>query len=185
LDSAPLAGAHQRSNAALAVWLARAMTSLTEDQARAGLARVRWPGRLEELSSDPLEIIDVGHTPDGVSAALAGFEALRGERPGVLICGVSHDKDIAAIASRLAPAFRTIICVAAHHKGAPAAHVAAHVQAANPSAEIALADTVAEARRLALARAQGGAVYVAGGLFLAAEYKAVHSGRDPAALVFF
>jgi len=46
---------------------------------------------------------------------------------------------------------------------------------------------VPDARRLALAKAKSGetAVYVAGGLFLAAEFKAVHMGRDPASLAFF
>jgi dihydrofolate synthase / folylpolyglutamate synthase len=130
-------------------------------------------------------VIDVGHTPEGVSASLAGFDAMRGDRNAVLVCGVSQDKDANAIVARLAPEFPRIICAAAQHKGAPAALIAAHAQAANPSAEITLADSVAEARRLAIAKAQGGAIYVAGGLFLAAEFKAVHLGRDPAALVFF
>jgi dihydrofolate synthase/folylpolyglutamate synthase len=103
----------------------------------------------------------------------------------VLVCGVSQDKDAAAIINRLAPSFDVIVCAAAQHKGAPSALVAAHAQAANPTADIAIAESVADARRLALAKAQGGAVYIAGGLFLAAEYKAVHLGRDPASLAFF
>jgi len=46
---------------------------------------------------------------------------------------------------------------------------------------------VTEAHQLALARAapRNAAIYVAGGLFLAAEFRAVHLGRDPAALAFF
>jgi dihydrofolate synthase/folylpolyglutamate synthase len=185
LEAAPLAGEHQRSNAALALWLARSMAPLSDEQVRAGFAATRWPGRLEVLSDNPLEVIDVGHTPAAVAAALAGFETMRGDRSAVLVCGVSQDKDVAALVSQLAPAFSTIVCAAARHKGAPAALIAAHAQAANPAAEISLAESVAEARRLALGKAQGGATYVAGGLFLAAEYKAVHSGRDPASLVFF
>ena len=90
-----------------------------------------------------------------------------------------------AIIARLAPSFKHIICAAAAHKGAAPASIAPHVQKANPEAEITLAESVTEARRLALAKAQGGAVYVAGGLFLAAEFKAVHLGRDPASLLFF
>ena len=80
--------------------------------------------------------------------ALEGFQAMRGERDAVLVCGVSQDKDAAAIIGALAPAFSTIICAAARHKGAPAALIAAHAQAANPQAEIALAESVADARRL-------------------------------------
>jgi dihydrofolate synthase/folylpolyglutamate synthase len=185
LPAAPLPGAHQRDNAALALSLARAMTPLSEEQVAQGLAATRWPGRLEKLSEEPLVVIDVGHTPDGVASALSGFQHMRGDRRAVLICGVSHDKDAASIISRLAPAFNVIVCAAARHKGAPPALIAAHAQAANPRADIAIAESVADARRLALAKAQGGAVYVAGGLFLAAEYKAVHLGRDPASLAFF
>jgi dihydrofolate synthase/folylpolyglutamate synthase len=182
---APLVGAFQNQNAALALELATALAPLSPEQVERGFASVRWPGRLETIDDDPLVVIDVGHTPDGVSSALEGFLALRGERRAVLVCGVSQDKDAEAIIARLAPAFAEIICAAAQHKGAPAALIGAHAQNANPSAEITLAESVADARRLALAKARGGAVYVAGGLFLAAEFKALHAGRDPATLAFF
>jgi dihydrofolate synthase/folylpolyglutamate synthase len=111
---------------------------------------------------------------------------MRGGRAGVLVCGVSRDKNAGEIVAALAPSFAAIVCVAARHKGTPAAEIAAHANAANPAAELVLAESVAEARRLALAKARpDGAVYVAGGLFLAAEFKAVHQGRDPAQLAFF
>lgn len=186
-DALPLRGAFQRENAALAAALARDLAPLSDVQITAGLAATIWPGRLETIEETPLTIIDVGHTPAGVRAALLGFEALRGERAGVLVCGVSADKDASAIIGALAPAFPTIICASARHKGAPAAQIAAHAAAANPQAEIVIAESVADARSLAIHRAQaaGAAIYVAGGLFLAAEYKAVSIGRDPATLAFF
>ncbi|MDZ4692402.1 bifunctional folylpolyglutamate synthase/dihydrofolate synthase [Terricaulis sp.] len=182
---APLRGASQRQNAALALRLAQDVVELSEAQVKAGLAATRWPARLEQLSADPLVVIDVGHTPAGVAAALEGFAELRGARDAALVVGVSHDKDAAAIIGALAPNFDVIVCVSADHKGAPAGVVAAHASAANPAAEIIVAESVAEARKLALLRARNGAVYVAGGLFIAAEFKAVHLGRDPARLGFF
>lgn len=182
---APLRGAFQRQNAGLALRLAQDLVELNEAQTKAGLAATRWPGRLEQLSAEPLVIIDVGHTPAGVAAALQGFAELQGARDAALVVGVSHDKDAAAIIAALAPNFDVIVCVSAHHKGAPAGVVAAHASAANPAAEIIVAESVAEARKLALLRARNGAVYVAGGLFIAAEFKAVHLGRDPARLGFF
>jgi dihydrofolate synthase/folylpolyglutamate synthase len=183
----PLHGPFQRENAALAVALARDLAPLTEAQVASGLAATRWPGRLETIDTDPLVVIDVGHTPAGVRAALDGFRQLRGDRDAVLVCGASADKDAAAIVSALAPDFAHIICASALHKGAPAARIAAHASAANPAAELAIAESVTDARTLALSRARAGksAIYVAGGLFLAAEFKAVHVGRDPASLVFF
>lgn len=185
--SAPLSGNYQRENAALALKLARALTPISEVQAALGLATTRWPGRLEILSEDPITVIDVGHTPAGVRAALDGFQQIRGGRAGVLVCGASVDKDAATIIGALAPAFSTLICTAARHKGASAAVIAAHAAAANPTAEIAIADSVTDAHRLAETRAKAvdAAIFVAGGLFLAAEYKAVHMGRDPASLAFF
>jgi dihydrofolate synthase/folylpolyglutamate synthase len=182
----PLAGAHQRANAALALSLARDVAPLDESAVRAGLAATRWLGRLETLSTEPLVIIDVGHTPDAIAVALEGFRVLAGDRRAVLVCGASQDKDAAAIIGALAPAFSTIICAAARQKGAPAPEIAAHASAANPQAELVLAENVADARHLALARAGAdGAIYVAGGLFLAAEFRALHLGRDPATVLFF
>jgi dihydrofolate synthase / folylpolyglutamate synthase len=182
----PLLGQHQRANAALALSLVRDMAALNEAATSPGFASVRWPGRLEVLSDDPLVVIDVGHTPDAVAAALAGFQQRAGDRDAVLVCGASHDKDIATIVGALAPHFSTIICAAARHKGAAAPQIAATASTANPQAELALAEDVADARRLALARAGAdGAIYVAGGLFLAAEFRALHLGRDPATLLFF
>ena len=186
IREAPLPGAHQRANAALAIELARDLAPLSDGQVSAGLAATRWPGRLEVIEEDPLIVIDVGHTPGAIRAALEGFSE-RFARKGLLVCGVSRDKKTAELIAALAGSFDTIICAAARHKGAPAGEIAAHASAANPSAEITIAESVADARRLALAKARSAqtAVYVAGGLFLAAEFKAIHLGRDPASLAFF
>lgn len=182
----PLAGAHQRRNAALALHLAMSVTGQGAETLAPGFAATRWPGRLEIIGDDPLVVIDVGHTPNAVRLAREGFEAMRAARAAVLVCGVSEDKDAGAIVSALAPGFAAIVCAAARHKGRPAGEIAVRASEANPDAEIVVAESVADARRIALAKAgPGGAVYVAGGLFLAAEFKAVDSGRDPASLAFF
>lgn len=183
-----LQGLHQRDNAVLAEALAHDMAgaALTKDLIALGLAEVRWPGRLEVIQEQPLVVIDVGHTPRAIAAALAGFERLR-RGPSLLVCGASYDKKAGDIVAALARGFSLIICAAARHKGAPASEIAAYAALANPDAEIVIAGSVAEAHAVAFARAEhlGGCVYVAGGLFLAAEFKAVHLGRDPASLVFF
>ncbi len=185
VPQAPLAGAHQRQNAALARVLAESIAPISIEARARGFANVRWPGRLETINEAPLIVIDVGHTPDGVRAALSGFQEIRGERDGILVCGASLDKDQREIIGKLAPQFPVIICAAARHKGAPAALIASIAAHIHPEAEITTAESVADARRLALARGANSAIYVAGGLFLAAEFKAVHLGRDPALLAFF
>ncbi|MCR6643537.1 MAG: hypothetical protein NVV62_02875 [Terricaulis sp.] len=166
--------------------MARDAAALSAAQARAGLEATRWPARLEVLQRDPLLVIDAGHTPAAIAAALEGFVEIAGARPRVLICGASADKAWAGMIAALAPDFPLIIAAAAAHKGAPAAEIAKAAAAAHPAAEIVIAESVADARAIALARAgENGAIYVAGGLFLAAEARALHLGREPGALYFF
>lgn len=182
---APLPGAHQRTNAALALALARDIAPLSKAQIGAAYQALRWPGRLEIVETDPDIVIDVGHTPRGIMAALEGFAQMRAGRPAVLVCGVSADKDAAAIVALLAPAFQSIVCAASAHKGARAGDIAALAAAANRGAEIVIAESAADARRIARAKTPTGVVYVAGSLFLAAEFKALAEGLDPANLSFF
>ena len=91
-----------------------------ETAIRAGLRDVRWPGRLEIIQQDPLTVIDVGHTPDGIRQSLASLKAIHGAEGWILVTGASGDKKADEIVGALAPSFDTIICTAAHHKGADA-----------------------------------------------------------------
>jgi dihydrofolate synthase/folylpolyglutamate synthase len=175
--SPPLAGGHQRSNAALALNLAHDMTALSLAQLQTGMAATRWPGRLEAVSRDPLAVIDACHTPRAAAAARAGFAEMTDPRQATLICGASEGKNVAGIISALAPGFSRIICARASHKGARPDEVAALAQEANPAAAVAIAGTVAKARIRWLAG--GGPTLVAGGLFLAAEFRALHLGVNP------
>ncbi|MBN8606580.1 MAG: hypothetical protein J0L81_06645 [Caulobacterales bacterium] len=185
VEALSLRGAFQARNAALAWRAAADIVGLSDDKARAGFAAIRWPGRMEILSADPLVVIDVGHTPAGVRAVREAFTEMAGDAEALLVCGASSDKDAGALIGALAPGFSTIICAAARHKGEAPARIAAYARAANAEAEIVVSDSVSDARATALARARGRPIFVAGGLFLAAEFRAVHLGRDPASLAFF
>ena len=97
-----LAGTHQLINAATAV----GAIDLIEDKGiftsleavRKGLKRVKWPGRIETLSTEPLLILDCAH--NGASAqALADY--LKEEFPGkkiILVLGILKNKDVESIA---------------------------------------------------------------------------------------
>lgn len=191
-----LPGRFQIDNAAIAttlfvLWAQRA--SRDADQAtittatRTGLIEARWPGRLEAIARDPLTVIDVGHTPDGVAQALKGLFATHGCDDWILVLGTSRDKDVAAIAATLAPAFATIICTAAHHKGAEAQHVATAARAANPTADIQIVSTISNAVSISrtITTQTNKRIYVAGGLFVAIEYAHALTGANPDELVFF
>ena len=86
-----LAGAVQFNNAAIAVtlfllWhqhvLPRRVQDRIETAIRTGLRDVRWPGRLEIIQQEPLTVIDVGHTPDGIRQSLASLKAIHGAEAG-------------------------------------------------------------------------------------------------------
>ncbi len=181
-----LVGRHQLNNHALALRLCQLrLGPRSPDLAawREAVAGVSAPGRLETIFTSPLMVVDVGHTPAGVAAGLAGFRRLHPMSGATLVVGCSADKNAQAMLEVLAPGFERIICTAARHKGLPAEAVAALVRARAPQAAIEVCPTVVEA--VAQARRHAGAVYVAGGLFLAAEFAHAFRGGDPAALRFF
>jgi dihydrofolate synthase / folylpolyglutamate synthase len=191
-----LLGAFQINNAAIAVtlfllWLRRTRPrkALADIEAavRSGLRDARWPGRLEVIQQEPLTVIDVGHTPDGIRGSLASLEAIYGADGWILVVGISVDKEADEIVALLAPSFDTIICTAAHHKGASAASIAASVQKANPDASLQIAATIEDAVSISqtLAASQKQKIYVAGGLFLAIEYATIARGGRAADLDFF
>ena len=191
-----LPGAFQFNNAAIAItlfllWLQATRPERTsagiEAAVRDGLREARWPGRLEVIRQDPLTVIDVGHTPDGIRQSLAGLKAIHGANDWILVLGVSRDKKADEIARALAPSFDTIICTRAHHKGADAAGIAAVVRAVNPEASVHVATEIADAVELSHRLALSGnlRIYVAGGLFLAIEYASVLRGGRAQDLNFF
>ena len=194
LLDAPLPGEFQCNNLAIASLMAEhvlragfghAGQTLREVIAT-GARRVTWPGRMEVLAEHPLVVIDVGHTPRAVRMALQSVQATADPSRMILVCGVSVDKSAAQILDVLAPRFGTIICTRAAHKGRVAAEIASLAACAAPGAQVHVANTVTHACSLALqiAQSEGMGVYVAGGLFLATEFKAVFEGRDSASLHF-
>ena len=191
-----LLGTFQFNNAALAIalfllWLENARRGdapgRIETAVRSGLRDVSWPGRLEVIQGDPLTVIDVGHTPDAIRQSLASLQAIYGADGWILVVGVSRDKKADAIVGTLAPSFDTIICTAAHHKGADAEVIAAAARSANPQAKIHTAATIEGAVGVSqkLAASQSRKIYVAGGLFLAIEYAVVAKGGRAQDLSFY
>jgi dihydrofolate synthase/folylpolyglutamate synthase len=191
-----LLGAFQFNNAAIAItlfllWLGRVRPAQTsagiETAVRSGLRDTRWPGRLEIIGQNPLTVIDVGHTPDGIRQSLVSLKEACGAQAWILVVGVSFDKKTSEIVGALAPAFDTIICTRAHHKGGDATAIAATVRKINPLADVRIAATIEDAfsASQALAASLGRKIYVAGGLFTAIEFAAVARGMRATDLDFF
>ena len=195
-----LPGSFQFNNAAIAItlfllWLERVRPADAaagiEAAVRSGLRSVDWPGRLEIIRPDPLTIVDVGHTPDGIRQSLASLQAIYGAQGWIqgwiLVVGVSFDKKVDEIVAALAPSFDTIICTTAHHKGGNAESIATAVRQINPQATIHVAATIADAVSLSqtLAASLNRKIYVAGGLFTAIEFAVAARGGRAQELDFF
>lgn len=186
-----LRGAHQRRNAATALAALRLLVErgVIGDDAAArarGLGAARHPGRFEEVARQPRVIVDGAHNPHGAAALAQAIgdelEAGRLPAPRVLVVAVSGDKDVAGIVGPLLPHFSAVIATAYGQERALAASaLAARIEALREAAPQALREAlmqatleVAAAAPEALARArqlagEGGAVVVAGSLFLVGE----------------
>ena len=106
----PLPGAHQRDNLLVALRVleeARAAgLPIVFARAARGLARVRWPGRLQRLPGRPPLLLDGAHNPAGARALAAH---LRGLGPFVLLFGVMADKNVRGLAAALFPLAREVV----------------------------------------------------------------------------
>ena len=108
------AGTFQRWNFAVAVAAAQAFAEgsrLTAPEERSGgiveaaAREIAIPGRLEQIGTDPITLIDSAHNPEG-ARALA--EALEGQRfTGVI--SILDDKDAAEMLNALLPLFDHVI----------------------------------------------------------------------------
>jgi dihydrofolate synthase / folylpolyglutamate synthase len=174
----PLEGEHQRHNAACAlaalVQLRAAGFDLPDRTLRRGLARTRWPARLERVPGRPSFVFDAAHNLQGCQALAryltegAGAAAPR-RQPGrrVLIFGAMADKAYGKMLALLAPIMdRVFFCAPPLRRAASAAQMGKHVRG-TPTRDV--ADALARARRAAC---PGGEVVVCGSLFLVAEARA-------------
>jgi dihydrofolate synthase/folylpolyglutamate synthase len=173
-----LAGEHQKENARIAAVLG-ARIGATPTAIEEGIARVRWPGRLEQIDLNWL--LDAAHNPDGAEALaryLQGtttpFLPLPPERI-VLVFGALGDKDWRAMLAILAPLALKRIYVPL--PGASRTAVDPH-EMRDLYAGI-VAGSVDEA--LSLARREKGLAVVTGSMVLVGEARARLLGlpRDP------
>jgi dihydrofolate synthase/folylpolyglutamate synthase len=196
LATTPLIGTFQTDNIAIAcsladLWCRAHRPDVSQDQFTAavtrGLREVRWPGRFERISTAPPVWIDVGHTPDACRRLVETVATFLRHQPILLVTGVSGNKAVDDILTILAPTAEAVICTRAYHKGEQVDRIAAIVRRLAPTKEVWEAATVEEAVILARETAQqrGMTVLVAGGLFLAVEFRTAWEGADPKELSFY
>ncbi len=124
----PLYGAHQASNAALALGATEAFLGLKAvdpDIVRTGFAQVRAPGRLETVRRSPPVILDAGHNPHGARAAAAAIDESFDFSPLVGVLAIMRDKDADGLLRIYADRLSSVVVtqVASTNRGLPAAEL--------------------------------------------------------------
>jgi dihydrofolate synthase / folylpolyglutamate synthase len=162
----PLAGPHQVVNAATA---AAALQHL--DISPAGIARARWPGRLEIVAHDPEIILDGAHNPAGARALAAHIQRFYYGRTIWLIYGAMRDKSVQEITEVLFPLATHVIVTSP--KFARALRPEALAEASDHSS-IQVAEDLSRAVEVVRAAARpSDVVFVTGSLYLVGEARAL------------
>src|SRR2546429_4189679 len=175
----PLLGLHQADNAALAAAAIDALRSrgwdISDGALRDGLARTRWPGRLEVIDRNPIVLVDGAHNPAGLERSLAAVQKLAKGRPLVIVFGAMSDKDLPSMLALLRSVDVPVIFSAIDwHRAAPPTQLAAAFGGAADTADSAAA-AISRARERAGAN---GIVLVCGSLYLVGEAIALSRARE-------
>lgn len=92
-----LGGAVQMANAAVSVAVSDCLSDagfpIPDAAIRSGLAKVRWPGRMESLGGHPEVIVDSAHNPHAIAAILPDLRTAVSGRRTVLVFGSMADHD--------------------------------------------------------------------------------------------
>ncbi len=166
-----LVGAHQHENLSLALAAAEELrrqgATITPAAMRAGVAAVRWPGRLEWWADQRRVLLDGAHNEGGAGVLASYLETLAGKRVRWVV-GIKGDKDPQSILAPLLPQVSALYCTVPPLEDAVApAILAAAAEAAGRPARV--YNSCREA--LAAAEADCGEdeiVLVAGSLYLVA-----------------
>ena len=165
----PLLGDHQLHNAAVVLAVADTLIekgwNITEQHIYDGLRDVRWPGRFDIVSRDPLFIIDGGHNPQCIEALVKNIGDYLKDQKVVALTGVLADKDYGDMYKPVMPLVDSFVCVTPPNpRKLEAAELARHLQ--NAGAQAVACDTIPEGVTKAMELAgKDGAVLCFGSLY--------------------
>lgn len=175
----PLLGAHQARNAAAVLAAVDALRTrgwnISDEAAARGLARVKWPARLEVLSREPLFVLDGGHNPQCAEALAAALPTLGidEKHKAAFIIGVMADKDADAMLRSVAPFASRFLCLRPDNERAmPAEELAERASRLVPGASAKAFGSALDAIKDALADgASSGPAVAFGSLYMAGDVR--------------
>lgn len=172
----PLAGDYQIRNACVAVTVLEELQNrgwrISEAALYGGLARVRWPGRMELLrEKDPVFFLEGAHNTHGIAAAVETLKALFPEKKLVFLMGVMVDKDAAGMLDLLAPLAGAVVTVTPSSFRAMGAEQLRQLVLTKGVPAHACVSVEEAVRTAALAAGAGGVVCALGSLYLSGEVR--------------
>jgi dihydrofolate synthase/folylpolyglutamate synthase len=172
----PLNGAHQGSNAAVALVAVETFFAapLAEEVVMEGFGEVSMPGRFEVLGRQPLVIVDGAHNPPGAdTCAGVFFEDFDPDGRRLLVVGTLRDPEEMLAALRADEFDVVFACTAPSPRGVPAVDVADAARRLGCDA-VYVFDTVEAACQRAMEYADGDdAVLATGSLYTAGAARPV------------
>lgn len=173
----PLAGGHQIKNAANVLCTVEQLVQrgweIPTEAVRDGLAAAKWSARFELLDESPYFILDGGHNPQCVQAAMDALEQFFPGKKAVILTGMMQDKDTEQMLEQMAEHAACFVCL---HPDSPRA-LSAEQLAQQVKERFGLPAFCCEsiAQGVALAQEKAGSdglVCALGSLYLAAEVRA-------------
>lgn len=172
----PLNGAHQGSNAAVALVAVETFFAapLAEEVVLEGFAEVTMPGRFEVLGHQPLVIVDGAHNAPGADMCASVFlQDFDPEGRRILVVGTLRDPDEMLAALRADEFDIVFACTAPSPRGVPAAAVADAARRLGCD-DVYVFDSVEAACQRAMEYADGDdAILVTGSLYTAGAARPV------------
>ncbi len=168
----PLAGRHQVENAIVAI-AALEKLGISPAAIEKGIARTRWPGRLDRVSESPEIILDGAHNPAGARALAEYIRQFYSGRHVVMIYGAMRDKAIAEMTGVLFPLVNEVIATAPHQSRAVDPET---IRALAEHSSLRTAPDLASALQIARAGPSDRIIFITGSLFLVGEALALLNG---------
>ncbi len=173
-----LRGTHQEENAALAISaLHTARIEVNDAAIERGLATVDWPARFQ--CWDARTVIDGAHNPAGARILAETWQQTFGERRATILLAILQDKDVAGIATALAPiAHRLLLPAIRSERAVPPEELRLTICETLPGLPVAIQPSLAAA--LEEARNDPALILICGSLHFAGEALAFLEGAPAA-----
>jgi len=167
-----LLGGFQAENAGVAIAVVERLRQrdiqVSEVEILRGIARSRWPGRLEIVSKDPLLVLDGGHNPEGIKTTVGVLRSL-GLSPMTYVLGCMKDKDARGIVRQLkSDAAKLVVTEVKSKRALPSLELEETAREEFDGPIIAIPDS-SRAIDIAMEHTEGRGVCVTGSLYLVGE----------------